>query len=107
MLPAIGKDCLFCHKALKALEPLGDLDNYIHSHCPTKCCKVMTSRAGDWILFRIRLDEFSSIEIDKRKERKFLYRHVDSNDIYLPLFDIKFYSLLEIKNKVKKYLLFS
>jgi hypothetical protein len=111
MLPKIGDMCLFCQEKLLILDIYTTNDKYIHYRCPKKCCKVMTeSSSGNWILFRIYLDQpnFFSIEIDKRQGEYFLYRdHMRKNEVRLPIFDITPYSLLELKNKIKKYLLFS
>jgi hypothetical protein len=108
MLPIIGKHCFFCQKLLKEIEPISGFDKYIHYYCPIRCCKVMTLRSGDWVLFRAYFDVGSSIEINKRLGEKFLYqdRNTSSGDIYLPLFDINSYTLHQLKNKIKKYLLF-
>ena len=108
MLPEIGTICLFCQTDLKAMDLFTKDDKYIHYHCPKKCCKVMTLQSGDWILFRIRFDNDSSVEIDKRVGKFFIYQDYNKAIYFcLPLFDIRPYSLLELKNKIKKYIVFS
>jgi hypothetical protein len=110
MLPYVGYRCQFCQTALKAMDPFDEkvLHQYIHFHCPKKCCKVMRPKIGDWVLFRVYLDKHSSVEIDRRVSEKFCYKNYSKGTaIYLPNFDINNLSLLKLKNKIKKYLLFS
>ena len=82
---------------------------YDHCYCPNKCIKVMYEKNnGRWLLIRIFMPEIS-IETDIRHDDAVLRcsGFGPNQGITFPLFDVFSYSLPDLQNKMKTYLLFS
>jgi hypothetical protein len=105
--------CPFCQSKVIKDNNESFSGNYDHCFCINKCIKVMRIRNEmNWVMFRIWMNcpTIRSIEVDSRDPEngiKCRIRLGSQDGFNIPHFDIFSYSLDELRNKIKKYLIFS